>query len=62
MKKQQKSSSETMYTAAKGQMFLLVPAKSGGSLGNTVDSAYNIHGYKGQPVIVATKIMPQNPH
>ena len=22
----------------------------------TVDSAYNIHGYKGRPVIVATKI------
>ena len=30
--------------------------------GCTVDSAYNIHGYKGQPVIVATKIMSQNPH
>ena len=29
---------------------------------NTVDSAHNIHGYKGQPVIVATKIMSQNPH
>ena len=29
---------------------------------HTVDSAYNIHGYKGQPVIVATKIMSQNPH
>ena len=28
----------------------------------TVDSAYNIHGYKGQPVIVATKALPQNPH
>ena len=32
------------------------------TLGNTVDSAYNIHGYKGQPVIVATKIMSHNPH
>ena len=29
---------------------------------HTVDSAYNIHGYKSQPVIVATKIMSQNPH
>ena len=26
----------------------------------TVDSAYNIHGYNSQPVIVATKIMSQN--
>ena len=26
----------------------------------TVDSAYNIHGYKGQPVIVATNILSQN--
>ena len=25
-----------------------------------VDSAYNINGYKGQPVIAATEIMPQN--
>ena len=29
---------------------------------NTVDSAYNIHGYKGQPVIVATKIISQIPY
>ena len=29
---------------------------------HTVDSAYNIHGYKGQPVIAATKIMSQNLH
>ena len=28
----------------------------------TVDLAYNIHGYKGQPVIVATKIVSPNPH
>ena len=29
---------------------------------NTVDSAYNIHRCKGQPVTVATKLMSQNPH
>ena len=29
---------------------------------NTVDSAYNTHVYKGQPVRVATKIMSQIPH
>ena len=29
---------------------------------NTVDSAYNIHDYKGQPVIVVTKIMSQKPN
>ena len=28
----------------------------------TVDSAYNIHGYKVQSVIAAAKIMSQNPH
>ena len=28
----------------------------------TVVSAYNFHGYKGQPAIVATKIMSQNLH
>ena len=30
--------------------------KNGVSKEGTVDSAYNIHGYKGQSVIVATKI------
>ena len=30
------------------------------SLSYTVDSAYNINGYKNQPVIVATQIMPPN--
>ena len=28
----------------------------------TVDSAYNIHEYKGQPVIAATNIRSQNSH
>ena len=28
----------------------------------SVDSAYNIHGYKGKPVIAATEIMSQKPH
>ena len=41
--------------------FPLIPAISIFQV-NTVDSAYNIHGYKGQPVIVATKIMSQNSH
>ena len=28
----------------------------------TVNSDYNIHGYKGQLVVLATEIMSQNPH
>ena len=35
---------------------------SGYWLTGTVDSAYNIPGYNGQPVVLATKIMSQNPH
>ena len=42
---------------------LRIRITKGGSINrSTVDSAYNIQSYKGQPAIVATKIISQNPH
>ena len=43
-------------------MLMIVMVMMGLFFKTTVDSAYNIHGYKGQPVIMATNIMSQNPH